>query len=179
RLVVSYSARRAGVPLVFTASSGVFVSSDGGQTWADRSAPGLQYWTKDVIVDPFDPTQNTWYVGVFSGWGGAPNGLGGLYKTTDRGNLWTRISSLDRVTSCTFNPANPDQIFVTTEYQGLWMSNDVNTAIPSFQQVNNYPFKQPERVFFNPYHSGEIWISSFGNGMKVGTLSPTGILLSE
>src|SRR5207249_11660661 len=145
RLVVSYSARRAGVPLVFTASSGVFVSSDGGQTWADRSAPGLQYWTKDVIVDPFDPTQNTWLAGVFSGWGGAPNGLGGLYKTTDRGLTWTKmLGNLDRVTSATFNPADPNEAFVTTESQGLWYSNNIRSANPTFTQVTSYGFRQPE-----------------------------------
>src|SRR5688572_7669477 len=83
-----YSARRAGSPLAFTASSGVFVSTNGGQSWQDRSHNGMRYWTKDVVIDPHDPNQNTWYAAVFSGWGGAPNGLGGLYRTTNRGVNW-------------------------------------------------------------------------------------------
>ena len=85
----------------FTASSGVFVSTDGGNTWQDRSAAGMQYYTRDIVIDPFDNNQNTWYAGVWSGWGGPPNGLGGLYRSTNRGQSWTRINALDRVSSVT------------------------------------------------------------------------------
>ena len=43
--------------------------------------------------------------------------------------------------------------------------------------VQSYPFQQPERVFFNPFNSQEVWVTSFGNGMKTGTISTTtGIL---
>jgi hypothetical protein len=128
------------------------------------------YWTKDVIIDPSDPAQNTWFAGVFSGWGGAPNGLGGLYRTTNRGNSWTKINSLDRVTSITFNPLNSNMIYLTTEQNGLWYSMNIHNTAPTYTQVSNYKFRQPERVFFNPYKQGEIWVSSFGNGMKMGNL---------
>ena len=40
----------------------------------------MRYWTKDILIDPNDATQSTWYVCVYSGWGGPPNGLGGLYR---------------------------------------------------------------------------------------------------
>ncbi len=177
-LVCTYSGRR-NASGTFTASSGVFTYNVGTSTWTDKSDNGMFYWTKDIVIDSSDVTQNTWYVGVFSGWGGPPNGLGGLYKTIDRGNTWTKISTQDRVTSCTFNPTNANQVFVTTEFEGLWMSNDINSATPTFQLVNSYPFKQPERVFFNPYNSNELWVTSFGNGMKVGSIVPTGILFAE
>ena len=155
----------------FTASSGVYVSSDHGSIWIDRSDNGMRYWTKDIVVDPNDPNQNTWYVGVFSGWGGPPNGLGGLYRTTNRGVAWTRISDLDRVTSCTFNPLNSNELYLTTETNGLWRSEDISTATPSFSLVVSYPFRQPERVFFNPHDPTEMWVSSFGSGMKVASSS--------
>ena len=173
-VVCTYSGRR-NASGTFTASSGIFTYNVGSMTWTDKSDNRMYYWTKDVVIDSNDVTQNTWYVGVFSGWGGPPNGLGGLYKSTDRGTTWTKISAQDRVTSCTFNPTNADQVFVTTEFEGLWMSNDINSATPAFQLVNSYPFKQPERVFFNPYNSNEMWVTSFGNGMKVGTIAPNGI----
>jgi hypothetical protein len=133
----------------------------------------MQYWTKDVVVDPADPTQNTWYAAVFSGWGGPPNGLGGLYKTTNRGQSWTRITSgLDRVGSVTINPNNTNEAFVTTETQGLWYSSNIHAASPTFTQVASYPFRQPERVFYNPYNPNEIWVTSFGSGLRVGTVAP-------
>ena len=141
----------------------------------------MQYWTKDIVIDPNDVAQNTWYANVFSGWGGPPNGLGGLYKTTNRGTSWTKLTSttyIDRATSCTFNPNNANQIYLTSETNGLWTSNNINSATPTFTLVQSYPFQQPERVFFNPYNSQEVWVTSFGNGMKTGTISttPTGFI---
>jgi hypothetical protein len=79
KMVCTYSGRRTSGGS-FTASSGVFIYDPVGNSWSDVSDAGMQYWTKDIVIDPSDPTQNTWYVCVFSGWGGAPNGLGGLYK---------------------------------------------------------------------------------------------------
>jgi hypothetical protein len=174
KLVATFSGRyNSG----FTASSGCFIYDPVANTWTDVSDPGMHYWTKDIVVDPNDATQNTWYAGVFCGWGGPPNNLGGLYKTTNRGTSWTLITNLNNthnITSCTFTPGNPNQIYMTTEYEGLWICSNVNAATPTFTQVTSYPFKQPERVFFNPYNTNEMWIASFGNGMKSGLLVPTG-----
>jgi hypothetical protein len=47
----------------------------------------------------------------------------------------------------------------------------MNVATPSWSLVNNYDFRQPERVFFNPYNANEVWVTSFGNGLKLGLLS--------
>jgi hypothetical protein len=47
----------------------------------------------------------------------------------------------------------------------------MNLATPTWTLVSSYPFRQPERVFFNPYNKNELWVSSFGNGMKVGWIS--------
>lgn len=173
KVVCTYSGRRNSGGS-FTASSGVFIYNPVNNIWTDVSDPGMHYWTKDVVVDPNDVTQNTWYVGVFSGWGGSPNGLGGLYKTTNRGTSWTKLTNtatIDRVTSCTFHPNDPDQIYMTTETDGLWNCKNINAATPVFSNVQSYPFQQPERVFFNPYNSNELWVTSFGNGLKMGLLN--------
>lgn len=178
-LVCTYSGRRGGNPQAFTASSGVFFSSNGGASWIDRSDPGMHYWTMDLVIDPSDPAQNTWYVGVFSGWGGPPNGLGGLYRTSNRGQSWNRLSNDGGggVTSCAFNPLNTNELYVTTETEGLLFSDNIRSASPTFAAVANYPFAQPERVFFNPYHPAEIWVTSFGNGLRVGnTAAAAGFL---
>ncbi|HET6990371.1 MAG TPA: T9SS type A sorting domain-containing protein, partial [Bacteroidia bacterium] len=176
KLVASFSGRRNSAG-TFTASSGVFIYDPSGNSWTTVSDPGMIYYTKDVVIDPNDAAQNTWYACVWSGWGGPPNGLGGLYKTTNRGASWTRLTgtTLDRVESCTFNPNNANEIYLTTETQGLWMSSDINSGSPTFSLVNSYPFRQPERIFFNPYNLNEMWVSSFGNGMRVGILAATGV----
>ncbi len=169
KMVCTFSGRRTAAG-AFTASSGVFLYDPAGNSWTDVSHADMQYWTKDIVIDPTDPTQNTWYVAVFSGWGGAPNGKGGLFRTTNRGTSWTKLTGtqFDRVTSITFNPASLNQAYLTTETQGLWISNDMNAATPFWTLVSSYPFRQPERVFFNPFNNNEIWVTSFGNGLKMG-----------
>ncbi|MFI5219908.1 MAG: T9SS type A sorting domain-containing protein, partial [Bacteroidia bacterium] len=172
-LVCSYSGRR-NVSGTFTNSSGIFKMNSGSSTWTDVSDAGMLYYTKDVVIDPHDAGQNKWYACVWSGWGGAPNGLGGLYTTTNRGQLWTKIfSGADRVSSITFSPTNANEVWMTTETEGLWHSTNINAATPSFSQITSYPFRQPERVFYNPYNSNELWVTSFGNGLKVATLTST------
>ena len=170
-MVCTFSGRRAAG--AFTASSGVYMYNPTSGAWTDLSDPGMHYWTKDIVIDPTDATQNTWLACVFSGWGGAPNGLGGLYRTTNRGTNWTKLTGaqFDRVTSVTFNPQDNEQLFLTTETQGLWVNPAFHAPNPMWSLVDSYIFRQPERVYFNPYKADEMWVSSFGNGMKVGSMS--------
>lgn len=169
-VVATFSGRRTSNG--FTASSGTFSYNPQQGSWADVSDPGMHYWTKDIVLDPTDPGQDTWFVGVFSGWGGAPNGLGGLYRTTDRGSSWAKLtgSQFDRVTSVTFEPQGEDAVLLTTETQGLWYCADIHAPNAMWAPVGDYPFRQPERTFFDPYHAGQVWVGSFGNGMKVGLM---------
>ncbi len=168
-LVATYSARIASGD--FQPSSGVFVSTTDGASWVDRTAAGMRYYTKDLTVDPHDPAQSTWYAGVWGEWG-ASSGLGGLYFTTNRGVAWTRITTnLKAVGSCTISPVNPDEMYVATEDQGLWYSSNRRAAAPVFAQLSGYPFRFPTRLFFNPYDPNEIWVASFGNGMRLGRVS--------
>ena len=171
-LVTTYSGRRDNNGN-FTGSSGVFVSDDGGMTWQDRSDNGMFYWTKDIAIDIHDEGQNTWYVSVFSGWGGAPNNQGGIYRTTDRGASWRRISDLDRVESCAIHPNDPQIMYVATEAEGLWYTDNLSAAPPTFRLLPEYPFQHPVRVFFDPFDESNVWVTSFGNGIRIGTVEGT------
>lgn len=165
-LLSTWSGRRTNAG--FTASSGVFRLAKGASAWQDLSAPGMRYWTKDLVVDPRDATDRTWWVAVFSGWGGAPNGLGGLYRTQDAGATWTRVWDADRVESVAFPPGSGTEAYATTETEGLWHTADRTASMPTFARVEAYPFRQPVRVFFNPRDTGEMWVASFGNSLRVG-----------
>jgi photosystem II stability/assembly factor-like uncharacterized protein len=170
-VISSWCARRT---TNFTASSGVFMSVNGGTSWQDVSLDDeMHYWTKDLIVDPHDNTQNTWYTCVFSGWGGAANDKGGLYKTTNRGTSWTLVFDSYRVESAAINPQNANEMYMTTESDGLWYTNDLNAVTPTFEQLDAFYFQHPVRVFFNPYDNDEIWVTSFGNGLRMGTTGAT------
>jgi len=113
--------------------------------------------------------QDTWYVAVFSHWGSPPNEVGGLYRTTNRGNTWQRISDSYRVESATIHPDRPNVLYFSTEMEGLWRTNNLNSNNPTFTQVVDYPFHHPIRIFFNPinhYHN-EVWTTNFGGGLWV------------
>jgi hypothetical protein len=77
------------------------------------------------------------------------------------------------VTSIAFNPANGAEAYLTTETSGLWRSINMTAALPTFNLVSSYAFRQPERVFFNPFVPGEVWITSFGAGMTMGSFTAT------
>jgi photosystem II stability/assembly factor-like uncharacterized protein len=173
-LLCSFSGRRNAIG-AFTDSSGVFLYNPTGSSWTDKSDPNEKYWCHDVVADPNDATQNTWYCGVYSGWGGNGNGMGGLYKTTNAGTNWTKILDNVDVSSCTFNPNNSNELFVTTMGYGLYYSSNINNTTPTFSLVSSYDFSAPERVFFNPYDNGKIWVTSFGHGMQWGDMTLTGI----
>jgi hypothetical protein len=168
-IVCSYSARIASGN--FQQSSGVFVSTDDGTSWQDRSATGMMYYTKDVAIDPHDTAQNRWYAGVWGEWGNS-SGHGGLYMTTNRGVNWTRITTnLTQVGSVTISPVSSNEMYVGTENDGLWYTTNRYAAIPAISPFTNYPFRFPSRVFFNPWNTNEVWVTSFGNGMRLGRLS--------
>lgn len=167
-LISTWSGRRVDSAETFTQSSGIFVSADGGQTWEDRSSGEMTRWTKDLTIDPHDGAQSTWYVSVFSHWGAPPNELGGLYRTTDRGLTWSRVSDLYRVESATVDPGNPEVAYLTTEAQGLWRTSNLSAAQPTFTRVEEYPFLHPTRVFFD---KGGVWVTSFGGGVRLANLT--------
>lgn len=176
KMVCSYSARI--IPDYetwnhsYTASSGVFMYDPANNSWEDVTDPRMNYYTKDLIIDPFDATQNTWYAAVCSG-GWSPNpaaDMGGLYKTANRGASWIKIIDAVNIESCTFNPDHADELYVTTATQGLWVSHNISSTTPTFSVINSYNFWHPTRVFFNPFNKTEMWVASFGNGMKVGNM---------
>lgn len=170
-LVCTYSARLNSSGQ-FTQSSGVFVSTNNGTTWIDRSHENMTRWTKDIIVDPHDPNQDTWYACVFSHYGAYPNEVGGIYRTYDRGLNWTRISDQYAVNSLTIHPDDPNIAYIatSTDLDGLQYSENFSCTNPTFERLDDYPFSTPVRVFFNPYDHDEIWVTSFGNGLRKGQI---------
>ena len=100
--------------------------------------------------------------------GGSPNGLGGLYRTINRGQSWVKINSLDRVNSLAVDPDDANQAYLTTEIDGLWYTDNLQASVHTFTPVAGYDFMQPMRVVYNPFNSREVWVTSFGGGLRVG-----------
>ena len=53
------------------------------------------------------------------------------------------------------------------ETQGLWRTDNLPLTMPTFSQVADYPFRHPSRVFYNPFDHNEIWVTSFGHGLRM------------
>ncbi|MFN0033849.1 MAG: PKD domain-containing protein [Saprospiraceae bacterium] len=175
-LVVTYSARALDDGAqTLTESSGVFFSPDGGNSWEDRTDPAMKFYTKDLAVDPHDPAENTWYATVWgrhTTWPGSNNQAnGGLYRTTDRGQTWTRIFATppaDQTESISIHPAKPGTAYLAVENDGLFFTEDLGAATPTFERVSSYPWWRPKRVFFPPGNPCEVWVTSMGGGLWKG-----------
>lgn len=150
--------------------SGVFYSIDGGSTWIDRSDILMQEKTFTLIPDPNDVSDSTWYACV--GNTATPN-AGGIYKTVNRGSSWINLLPGTSVVSCTFHPILPNEMYICSELTGLYYATNTNNPTFSPNPISNYDFRAPQRVFFNPYDANEVWVTSFGNGLKKGQTSYT------
>ncbi|PLX20279.1 MAG: hypothetical protein C0599_09325 [Salinivirgaceae bacterium] len=82
-------------------------------TWQERGPANVPGRTRAIIVDPDDPTQNTWFAGGASG---------GVWKTIDGGDNWEYISngfpnlSISTMDMC---EANTNVIYVGTGERGM------------------------------------------------------------
>jgi hypothetical protein len=72
------------------------------------------------------------------------------------------------VGSCTAGLVDTNELYVTTENDGLWVTTNRFAASPTFTAHKGYPFRFPSRVFLNPYDANEVWVTSFGNGLRLG-----------
>jgi PKD repeat protein/photosystem II stability/assembly factor-like uncharacterized protein len=176
-LVATYSARALTDGVTLTESSGVFLLPAGANSWQDRTAAAMKFYTKDLVVDPHDPTQNTWYAtvwGRFTTFAGPINqGNGGLYRTTNRGQSWTRIWANEMAESITIHPDKPGTAYLTAENDGLFFTENIG-ASPTVERVQSFPFWRPKRVFFKPGNAAELWVTTMGGGIWKGTTAAPG-----
>lgn len=178
KVLCSYSGRYSSN--TYQPVAGIFLYDPVSDQWQDRSTPQMRYWMQDIAVWPGDPTQNTWFACVYNtGGGGASATFGGLYRTTDRGQNWTRVFDQASVSSVTFHPDNPNIAYISTDGDGLWYTENADSSQMAFNMIDNYYFARPKRVFFNPYDHNELWVSSYGYGLTRGTIQATNIFEPE
>lgn len=157
-----------GSSATFTNQSGVFYSVNGGNSWTDITGSGMDYGVVNITPDRNDPTKRTWFACVKN----IGAGISGLYRTTNRGAMgsWTLVVANISAVSCSFHPILPNEMYICTDLNGLQYATGTNSS--TFVPISlNYPFRNPQRVFFNPFNVNEVWVTSFGYGMCVGTTS--------
>jgi len=89
----------------------IAVSGDGGKTWERRDKGIEDLSVRAIAIDPNDANF------IVAG------GLTGVYRSTDGGRSWTKISEQENVESLAIDPRTRDRIYVGTWRQG-WRTDD-------------------------------------------------------
>ncbi len=146
------------------AGPGLYRSVDGGKSWnwINQSRPLL--WPKDFDVDPRDSQV------IYLGAADAGNEEGGLYKTTDGGDNWKRVVRHgDDCFGATIDPRHPGRVYMCIpeggSEPGLWRSDD---AGETWVALEGMPFRNAQRITFDPADPSIIYVSTFGGSVWRG-----------
>lgn len=140
-----------GNPFGTSPDRGVYRTRDGGRTWEKVLFVSDSVGASDLELEPGNPT--VIYAGLWRGerkpWtiisGAKPEAGVGIYKSTDGGDTWTRLTNglpktLIGKTDLAISPANPRRIYALVEApdpdEGLYRSDDAGAT---WQHVSDHP----------------------------------------
>jgi photosystem II stability/assembly factor-like uncharacterized protein len=167
-----------GNPFAWGPERGVYRTKDGGKTWQKVLFINDQTGVVSVAIDWSNP--NEVYAGAWRAqrkpWtiiSGGPAAEGGVYKTIDGGDHWTRTSNGfpdDLIGKVWLDVAqsNPKVVYAQIEAKGakggLYRSADAGvswTLQNSSQQLRARPFYF-NKVFVNPKDENDVWVTELG-----------------
>jgi photosystem II stability/assembly factor-like uncharacterized protein len=165
-----------GNPFGWGPERGVYRTRDGGKTWDKALFINDQTGVVSIAINWSNP--NELYAGAWRGqrkpWtivSGGPAAEGGVYKTTDGGDKWTRTSSGfpdDLIGKVWVDVAqsNPKVVYAQVEAKGakggLYRSNDSGATwalMNSGQSLRTRPFYF-NKVFVNPKDENEVYVTA-------------------
>jgi photosystem II stability/assembly factor-like uncharacterized protein len=126
----------------------IAVSDDGGRTWTRRDAGLEDFSVRAIAVDVRDADY------VLAG------GLTGVYRSTDSGRTWTKISDQINVESLAIDPRTRDRVYVGTWRQG-WRTDDGGKT---WKLINNGMVLDTDMFAITVEHDNpdSLWVSTCG-----------------
>jgi len=146
---------------------GLFKTTDGGKTWANTKFIDENTGFVDVAIDHESP--DTLYAAAYQrrrrGWGFNGGGPGsGLYKTTDGGENWTRLTEgLPKGTTGRIGldiyRKNPRIVYAVVEHKqgGIFRSEDKGFSWKKMSRTNPRPMYY-SKIRIDPNNDQRIWI---------------------
>ncbi len=168
----------SGSPFGPGADRGVYKTGDGGKTWKKTLFVDNDHGARDLEVDWQNP--DVLYAGMYrgfrKGWdiiSGGPADKGGIYKSTDGGETWKKITAglpatLIGKIDIDIARSNPRVLFAMIEAPGaeggLYRSSDAGESwavVNSSQRLRARPFYF-NYVHVNPKNENEVWVNELG-----------------
>jgi photosystem II stability/assembly factor-like uncharacterized protein len=173
---------------------GIFKTSDGGRTWRRTLFVNDSTGGRVLAINYANP--NELYAGMYrgfrKGWdiiSGGPASEGGIYKSTDGGETWSKLShglpgSLIGKIDIDIARSSPTTVYAMIEARdaegGLYRSDDAGGSWRLINDAGNLRFRPFyfNYVDVNPQNPEEVWVSALGlykstNGGKSFSTIPT------
>src|SRR5260221_7681042 len=126
----------------------IAMSNDRGHTWTRRDAGLEDFSVRSIAIDPHDASF------VVAG------GLTGVYRSTDSGATWEKISDQENVESLAIDPRTHDRIYVGTWRQGQRTEDGGKT----WKLINNGMVLDTDMFQILVEHDDpdSVWVSTCG-----------------
>lgn len=144
-------------------------SSNAPLPWIERGPGNVSGRARSLVVDPADPTFNTWFVGSVGG---------GIWKTSDAGKNWQDLTKdLTNLATSTLAqaPSNPNVIYAGTgegfgnldqiSGNGIWKSIDSGQTWVQLASTVNNNFRHVTRLIVDPQNAN-IVLASTASGFR-------------
>ncbi len=130
--------------------------------WIERGPGNVTGRTRGLIIDPDDPSQNTWFAGSVGG---------GIWKTTDGGNTWTdKTPGLPNLATTVLEMAPSDHNIIyagtgegfynvdAVNGDGIFKSTDRGESwVQLASTVNNLNFQNVNRIIITPGNANIVY----------------------
>ena len=140
--------------------------------WIERGPGNVSGRTRSIIVDPDDPSFETWYVGSAGG---------GVWKTENAGQSWSNLTEhLPNLSTSilAIAPSNPDVFYLGTGEgysafhditgSGIWKSLDRGETWSQLESTKNAQirFGNIQRIIVNPDDENEVLVTTSASWRK-------------